>query len=101
MKGKGVNDVLNATVVISIMIALIVLLFFIGARVKPIRFIVHRSVIIGIGLLFFFFFLLFFVSIFLHFLLLFFIFVYLMYVLFKFLFIFCFIYFRCSCDDFC
>jgi len=56
MKGKGVNDVLNATVVISIMIALIVLLLFIGAPVKPMRFIVHSSVKLGIGLLFLFFF---------------------------------------------
>ncbi|MGM8365498.1 pro-sigmaK processing inhibitor BofA family protein [Virgibacillus sp. W0181] len=47
---------MNSTIVISIMVGLIILLLFIGAPVKPMRFIAHSSVKIGIGILFLFFF---------------------------------------------
>lgn len=53
-ESKGVNDV-SPTVVISIMIALIVLLLFMGAPIKPTRFIAHSTVKLGIGFLFLFF----------------------------------------------
>lgn len=48
------NDI-SATVVISIMVALIVLLLIIGAPVKATRFIAHSTVKLGIGLLLLFF----------------------------------------------
>ncbi|MEW9675330.1 pro-sigmaK processing inhibitor BofA family protein [Lentibacillus sp. L22] len=47
---------MNATVVISIMVALIVILLIIGAPAKPMRFIAHSIVKLGIGILFLFFF---------------------------------------------
>lgn len=47
---------MNSTLVISIMIALIVLLLFIGAPVRPTRFIANSTVKLCIGLLFLFFF---------------------------------------------
>lgn len=47
---------MSATVVISIMVALIVVLLVVGAPVKPMRFITHSVVKMGIGILFLFFF---------------------------------------------
>lgn len=47
---------LNATVVISIMVALIVILLIVGAPAKPMRFITQGVVKLGIGVLFLFFF---------------------------------------------
>lgn len=47
---------MSSTLVISIIIALIVLLLFIGAPVRPTRFIAHSTVKLGIGILFLFFF---------------------------------------------
>ncbi|HLR08608.1 MAG TPA: pro-sigmaK processing inhibitor BofA family protein [Bacillota bacterium] len=47
---------MHSTVVISIMVALIVVLLFVGAPVKPMRFIAHGTVKLGIGILFLFFF---------------------------------------------
>lgn len=47
---------MSSTLVISIMIALIILLLFIGAPVKPTRLIAHSTVKLGIGLLLLFFF---------------------------------------------
>lgn len=47
---------MSSTLVISIMVGLIILLLFIGAPVKPMRFIVHTTVKLGIGVLFLFFF---------------------------------------------
>lgn len=47
---------MSSTLVISIMIGLIILLLFIGAPVKPMRFIAHTTVKLGIGVLFLFFF---------------------------------------------
>lgn len=47
---------MSSTIVISIMVALIVLLLFIGAPIKPMRFIAHSTVKLGIGILFLFFF---------------------------------------------
>ncbi|SET74474.1 inhibitor of the pro-sigma K processing machinery [Oceanobacillus limi] len=46
----------SSTLVISIMIALIVILLFVGAPVKPMRFIAQGTVKLGIGVLFLFFF---------------------------------------------
>jgi len=45
----------SSTVVITIMVALIVLLLIVGAPVKPMRFIGHTTIKIGIGILFLFF----------------------------------------------
>ncbi|WP_217588385.1 pro-sigmaK processing inhibitor BofA family protein [Lentibacillus saliphilus] len=47
---------MNSTVVISIMVALIVVLLFVGAPVKPMRWIAQGTVKLGIGVLFLFFF---------------------------------------------
>ncbi|WP_077329897.1 pro-sigmaK processing inhibitor BofA family protein [Virgibacillus siamensis] len=47
---------MSSTLVISIMVALIVILLFVGAPVKPMRFIAHSSIKLGIGILFLFFF---------------------------------------------
>ncbi|GAB4072074.1 sigma-K factor-processing regulator BofA [Barrientosiimonas marina] len=47
---------MNATLVISIMAALIIVLLIVGAPVKPMRFITSTTVKLGIGLLFLFFF---------------------------------------------
>ncbi|SFB31369.1 inhibitor of the pro-sigma K processing machinery [Lentibacillus halodurans] len=47
---------MSSTLVISIMVALIVILLFVGAPVKPMRFIANSSVKLGIGILFLFFF---------------------------------------------
>ncbi|WP_164670596.1 pro-sigmaK processing inhibitor BofA family protein [Virgibacillus doumboii] len=46
---------MSSTLVISIMVALIVILLFVGAPVKPMRFIAHSTVKLGIGILFLFF----------------------------------------------
>lgn len=43
-------------VVISIMIGIVVLLLLIGAPIKPMRFLAHSTVKVGIGILFLFFF---------------------------------------------
>lgn len=47
---------MSSTLVISIMIALIVILLIVGAPAKPMRFIGHSTVKLGIGILFLFFF---------------------------------------------
>ncbi|OZU89502.1 transcriptional regulator [Virgibacillus indicus] len=47
---------MSSTLVISIMVALIVILLIVGAPSKPMRFIGHSTVKIGIGILFLFFF---------------------------------------------
>ncbi|MUK88099.1 pro-sigmaK processing inhibitor BofA [Ornithinibacillus sp. L9] len=47
---------MSSTIVITIMIALIVVLLFVGAPVKPMRFIAQGTVKLGIGVLFLFFF---------------------------------------------
>lgn len=47
---------MSATVVISIMVASIILLLWVGAPVKPTRFIAHTTVKLGIGILLLFFF---------------------------------------------
>lgn len=47
---------MGATVVISIMVGLIILLLLIGAPVKQTRFIAHSTVKLGIGVLLLFFF---------------------------------------------
>ncbi|QKY70868.1 pro-sigmaK processing inhibitor BofA family protein [Lentibacillus sp. CBA3610] len=47
---------MSSTLVISIMVALIVILLFVGAPVKPMRFIANSTVKLGIGILFLFFF---------------------------------------------
>lgn len=52
---KGVGD-LSATIVITIMISLIILLLTIGAPVKPTRLLAQSIVKLGIGVLFLFFF---------------------------------------------
>lgn len=46
---------MSSTLVISIMIALIVILLFVGAPGKPMRFIATGTVKLGIGILFLFF----------------------------------------------
>ncbi|WP_106495634.1 pro-sigmaK processing inhibitor BofA family protein [Lentibacillus sp. Marseille-P4043] len=46
---------MSSTVVITIMVALIVLLLIVGAPAKPMRFIAHSTVKLGIGVLFLFF----------------------------------------------
>lgn len=46
---------LNSTLVISIMVGLIILLLFIGAPAKPMRFIANMTVKLGIGVLMLFF----------------------------------------------
>lgn len=46
---------MSSTVVITIMIALIILLLIVGAPVKPMRFIGHTTIKLGIGILFLFF----------------------------------------------
>jgi len=46
---------LNPTFVIAIIVLLIVVLLFVGAPVKPMRFIAHTTVKLGIGILFLFF----------------------------------------------
>ncbi|MEC5425023.1 pro-sigmaK processing inhibitor BofA family protein [Virgibacillus sp. C22-A2] len=47
---------MSSTLVISIMVALIIVLLFVGAPIKPMRFIGHSTVKLGIGILFLFFF---------------------------------------------
>lgn len=47
---------MSSTLVISIMVVLIVILLFVGAPVKPMRFFANSTVKIGIGILFLFFF---------------------------------------------
>ncbi|WP_047980692.1 pro-sigmaK processing inhibitor BofA family protein [Ornithinibacillus contaminans] len=47
---------MNSTIVISIMVAVIVLLLFVGSSFKPMRFLVSGVVKLGIGILFLFFF---------------------------------------------
>ncbi|MEN1966486.1 pro-sigmaK processing inhibitor BofA family protein [Lentibacillus sp. N15] len=47
---------MSSTVVISIMVALIIVLLIVGAPAKPMRFIAHSIVKLGIGVLFLFFF---------------------------------------------
>lgn len=47
---------MNSTIVISVMVALIVLLLVIGAPARPMRFITHSAVKLGIGILLLFFF---------------------------------------------
>ncbi|MBP1950433.1 MULTISPECIES: pro-sigmaK processing inhibitor BofA family protein [Virgibacillus] len=47
---------MGSTIVISIMVALIVILLFVGAPVKPMRFIGSSTIKLGIGILFLFFF---------------------------------------------
>lgn len=47
---------MNSTLVIIMMVSLIVLLLFIGAPIKPTRFIAQSIVKLGIGILFLFFF---------------------------------------------
>ena len=46
---------MSSTLVISIMVGLIILLLFVGAPVKPMRFIANSTVKLGIGVLFLFF----------------------------------------------
>lgn len=46
---------MNPTFVIAIIVLLIVVLLFVGAPVKPMRFIAHTTVKLGIGILFLFF----------------------------------------------
>lgn len=46
---------MNPTFVIGIIVLLIVVLLFVGAPVKPMRFIAHTTVKLGIGILFLFF----------------------------------------------
>lgn len=46
---------LGSTWVISIMVGLIILLLFVGAPVKPLRFIANSTVKLGIGILLLFF----------------------------------------------
>lgn len=53
--GKGGNK-LSSTMVISIMVGLIILLLFIGAPIKPTRFIANSVIKLGIGVLLLFFF---------------------------------------------
>ncbi|WP_026908507.1 pro-sigmaK processing inhibitor BofA family protein [Paucisalibacillus globulus] len=47
---------MEPTVIISIMVAVIVLLLFVGSSFKPMRFLVNGTVKLGIGILFLFFF---------------------------------------------
>lgn len=47
--------VLSSVIFISIMVALIILLLFVGAPIKPMRFIGQTTVKLGIGILFLFF----------------------------------------------
>ncbi|WP_047986287.1 pro-sigmaK processing inhibitor BofA family protein [Ornithinibacillus californiensis] len=47
---------MDPTIVISIMVAVIVLLLFVGTSFKPMRFLVNGTVKLGIGILFLFFF---------------------------------------------
>lgn len=53
-QGKGA-DTLNSTFVIAIIVLLIIVLLFVGAPVKPMRFIAHTTVKLGIGILLLFF----------------------------------------------
>ncbi|MFD2045600.1 pro-sigmaK processing inhibitor BofA family protein [Ornithinibacillus salinisoli] len=46
---------MSSTLVITTMVALIVILLFVGAPVKPMRFIAQGTVKLGIGVLFLFF----------------------------------------------
>ncbi|SFD72408.1 inhibitor of the pro-sigma K processing machinery [Lentibacillus persicus] len=46
---------MSSTLVISIMVVLIVILLFVGAPVKPMRFIANSTVKLGIGILLLFF----------------------------------------------
>ncbi|HLR52907.1 MAG TPA: pro-sigmaK processing inhibitor BofA family protein [Candidatus Avamphibacillus sp.] len=46
---------MSSTLVISVMVGLIILLLFVGAPVKPMRFIANSTVKLGIGVLFLFF----------------------------------------------
>ncbi|WP_010094922.1 pro-sigmaK processing inhibitor BofA family protein [Ornithinibacillus scapharcae] len=47
---------MDSTIIIGIMVAVIVLLLFVGASFKPLRFITTGTVKLGIGILFLFFF---------------------------------------------
>ncbi|GAA0608900.1 sigma-K factor-processing regulator BofA [Virgibacillus siamensis] len=47
---------MSSTLVISVIVGLIVILLFVGAPVKPMRFIAHSTIKLGIGILFLFFF---------------------------------------------
>jgi inhibitor of the pro-sigma K processing machinery len=47
---------MEPTVIISIMVAVIVVLLFVGTSFKPMRFLVNGTVKLGIGILFLFFF---------------------------------------------
>ncbi|WP_096272286.1 pro-sigmaK processing inhibitor BofA family protein [Paucisalibacillus globulus] len=47
---------MEPAVIISIMVAVIVLLLFVGTSFKPMRFLVNGTVKLGIGILFLFFF---------------------------------------------
>ncbi|MEN2466793.1 pro-sigmaK processing inhibitor BofA family protein [Ornithinibacillus sp. FSL M8-0202] len=47
---------MNPTIVISIMVGVIVLLLLFGTSFKPMRFLAHGTVKLGIGILFLFFF---------------------------------------------
>lgn len=46
---------MSSTLVISVMVVLIVILLFVGAPIKPMRFIANGTVKLGIGILFLFF----------------------------------------------
>lgn len=48
-------DTLNATLIISIIVLLIVVLLFLGAPIKPMQFIARSTVKLGIGVLLLFF----------------------------------------------
>ncbi len=54
--GKRRRGELSPTVVITIMVVLIVLLLFIGAPIRPTRFIANSAIKLGIGILLLFFF---------------------------------------------
>ncbi|MFD1039910.1 pro-sigmaK processing inhibitor BofA family protein [Virgibacillus byunsanensis] len=47
---------MSSTLVITIMVTLIVLLLFVGAPIKPMRFLGQTTIKLGIGILFLFFF---------------------------------------------
>lgn len=47
---------MDSTIIISIMVAVIVLLLFVGTSFKPLRFLTTGTVKLGIGILFLFFF---------------------------------------------
>lgn len=54
--GQGEGDgTLSSTLVISVIVLLIIVLLFVGAPIKPMRFIAHNTVKLGIGILLLFF----------------------------------------------